>query len=458
MGIVGILTAALMAAACDGDDPAASDATSGASIASGGGSGTLTGRESLAWDQQADSLESVNNYIFTVFVDGDAAGDLSASCSASSDNGSYVCVAPLPPLSAGAHVLAIRTTEPNGESSSLSAGLSITVPGAKFATATNSIVRALFDTAIVEVARVCIGDAPARSCYQLNAIATGLSAPGHPTELVDGRVAVIDNGRLLELQDGQARPAVMDSRSGSRITDVALAPDAATTREVYVLEAAQTARGRAADVVRYRDVNGVLGQRAVIVPDIPLPATGDPVILVDDNITVAIPRQVERLGIGPGTIWRYDRTGRSAGRTLGNAALAWGPGNPTALLPLAGNMAVAGLNPGGLVLGVLAPGDSTPATVPMANRLSAAGGVRALTRTGQLVLLAAGDGSAYVSGANGSGTPVSLQQVDTKGALVTGLTTTRRGAVVATVTMPTLRGGRTGRVYQLTPLPAPDAR
>ena len=205
------------------------------------------------------------------------------------------------------------------------------------------------------------------------------------------------------------------------------------------------------DVVRFRDVNGVLGQRAVVVPGIPLPNDGDPALLVDKDLLVAVPRQGDGADTGPGLILRYDRNGRPAGRSIASPALAWGPGRPTALMTMGDRLTAAGVAPGPFAFGALTADGTTPVSTLVTQSLTAAGGVRAVARVGQFVLFAAGDGSAYVGGANANGEPISLQKVDTRGAVVTGLATTRRGTIVATAQLP-VDGVPSGRVYELTPV------
>jgi hypothetical protein len=116
-------------------------------------------------------------------------------------------------------------------------------------------------------------------------------------------------------------------------------------------------------------------------------------------------------------------------------------------------LAAAGVAPGPFAFGTLTADSTTPVSTPVTQSLTTAGGVRAVARVGQLVLFAAGDGSAYVGGANANGEPISLQKVDTRGAVVTGLATTRRGTIIATAQL-LIDGVPIGRVYELTPIAA----
>jgi hypothetical protein len=432
------------------------DDSSSQNSSSSGTSSSAADTRQIAWEQQATSQQIVDSYIFAAIVDGAPAGRLAASCTATSSAGTYTCSAPLPPLSAGTHTLAITTMDGNAATSALSNSVSITI--AATTRSTTAAVTTPAESALLSLTQVCMGDGPARTCYQLNRTATNLKAPEQPTEMPDGRIVVLDQGVPLEIEQGVASPVAADIPREARIADFSLAPDSKSTAQVYALEVTEANGSRMADVVRFRDVGGVLGQRAVIVPGIPLPKSGDPVLLVDDtDVTVAVPQQGDGANTGAGLILRYDRTGRPTGGSIGSPTLAWGPGRPSVLMEIGGKLAAAGVAPGAFVLGTIPVGATSPVPMPVTSSLTASGGVRAVARLGQLVLIAAGDGSAYVGGASTSGEPTSLQKVDTRGAVITGIATTSRGTIVATAQVP-INGTPAGRVYELTPVRDPSAR
>jgi hypothetical protein len=125
-------------------------------------------------------------------------------------------------------------------------------------------------------------------------------------------------------------------------------------------------------------------------------------------------------------------------------------------MPMGDKLAAAGVAPGPFVFGALTADGTTPISMPVTQFLAASGGVRSVARIGQLMLLAAGDGSAYVSAANADGEPTSVQRVDTHGAFVTGLAATRRGSIIVTAHLPI--DGAPGRVYELIPVQDPSRR
>ncbi len=424
----------LLCGGCDDDSPATTP----------GGTSTISGREQLAWDQEAPSLAALNSYTFNALVDGTPAGALTAQCTANGST-SYTCISPLPPLSAGSHKIAVQTNGSDGTSSAVSNTLSVVVQGASMTTALASRV---MQSLPLTAARVCLGSGANGSCYELRRIASQLSSPSHPRQLPDGRIVVIDSGRLLEVQDGEVRPVAIDGRPGTRIAEIEAAPDFLTSREVYILEVASAGGRRSVDVVRFRDVNSVLGQRAVIVPAVPLPQEGDPVLFVDDQIVLAIPGDTR----GFGTLLKYNRQGGSEGQTAGSPAMAWGPGRPTALLKMGTQMTVAGVAPGGMLFGTLATGATIPAANALEVRLAPVGGVRGVVRTGKSTLFATGDGALYLAGEDRNGEFTSLQFIDTRGAVITGMDATAEGGVIATTVMPVPQDPHSGTLYQLTPV------
>ncbi len=445
-----LLLLVLPAAGCEDDGSTGTDGSTGSSTVPGV---TITGSERLAWEQAASSQAEVDSYRFTVFVDGTAGGPLAASCSATGSTGLYSCAAKLPTLGAGAHRLAIQTTSSNGLSSGVSADVAVVVSAAGRST---SFVTALAASLPVNLAQVCLGTQPAQRCFELQRVATQLAAPTHPMELPDGRIMLVDAGRLMEVRDGQATPASTTAPGASRVADVSIPPDGAATREVYVLEVNPAGTSTsAADVVRYRVINGVFGERAVIVPNVAVPRDGDPVLLVDDQILVGVPSQQGAGGNRFGTVLRFDRRGASAGYRIGTPVLAWGAGQPTSLFKSGVNVGLAGLSAGNLAFGVLPPGATMPAEATLAARLTAAGGVRALQRVGNVMLLATGDGGLQLADAGSQGgMPTTLQRLDTRGVAVTGLGATRDGGIVATAMLPSSSGTPVGVVYRLTPVTA----
>jgi hypothetical protein len=404
---------------------------------------SVTGRERIAWDQVAPSLEAVRAYSFTVLIDGAHAVPLDASC-ASASGSNYTCSAPLPQLSPGAHVLALQTADRSGSKSSVSAGISIAVSSPVAAS-----TRAIASDGVTALARVCLGTAG--DCYELQRIASNLPSRVQPRTLTHDRILLIGDGRLLELSEGRPRPVSMDINPGTTVLDAAAAKDYSTTHEVYVLEARTNASSRTADLVRFRDVNGILGERAVIVPAIPIPSTGHPALMVDDEILVAVPRGGEQSQLG--IVLRYRRGGESSGYRPGSPQLAWGPAQPTVLLKLGDSIAVAGVG-SELVLGTLVSGVATPTPVSasLAYQLSAAGGVKAIARTQRLTLIATADGSLHLAGFSSDGHLSILQRLNTYGVLVTGLASTGDGKLVATAVGSLATADAYESLYQLIPL------
>jgi hypothetical protein len=129
--------------------------------------------------------------------------------------------------------------------------------------------------------------------------------------LPDGRVLLVDRGRVLRLAAGgalKAEPALVSGQPTSRFSALAVDPRFLETGVVVVAETDVRDRGRVVSVVRYREVNGILAERAVVAADIPLPPSGDPALVMDaaGDVYLALPGVRDGQ---PGTVHRYHQDG-----------------------------------------------------------------------------------------------------------------------------------------------------
>jgi hypothetical protein len=168
------------------------------------------------------------------------------------------------------------------------------------------------------------------------------------TEGSIGALAATGNGRLLIVEDARRvrifdfnsraispRAALVAPRNVSFI-GIAADPRFEQSRRVYVAEAEQLADGaRELRIVRYRDVQDTLGEPAVIVAGVPLPATGAAPFTVDSDgrIFIAIsatqtntnPSRSVVLGFEPdGSALRLNRAA--------SPVIGWGPSAPTTMV------------------------------------------------------------------------------------------------------------------------------
>jgi hypothetical protein len=67
----------------------------------------ITGRERLGWDQPASDAAELASLRYAIYVDGTRVELTSVSCAATATSVGFACSTALPPLSAGAHTLAL---------------------------------------------------------------------------------------------------------------------------------------------------------------------------------------------------------------------------------------------------------------------------------------------------------------------------------------------------------------
>lgn len=219
-------------------------------------------------------------------------------------------------------------------------------------------------------------------CYRIDQTigVDGLVSALVPTE--DGRLFFIqDRNRVRVIDDGSliSAPAFF-AGAGSEITTLVLDPDFAHNRFVYVVEAVTRADGgREANIVRYRELANVMAEAAVVVAGLPLPASGDAPLAIDDagRLYIAVPAAA-RSGVTAspydGMVLRFERDGRLPDDNRAPSPIfAEGVEQPAALVWADGDnvLWLAGRDAGGR-LGQLPLGDTTsgwphafaPANVP----------------------------------------------------------------------------------------------
>jgi len=110
----------------------------------------------------------------------------------------------------------------------------------------------------------------------------------------DGRVLIIEDGQRVRVFDGHlllGKPVLEASQNVAFIA-VAVDPRPEQRGRIYVAETERRDdRTRELRIVRYRDVQNLLGEPAVIVGGIQLPETGDAPFAIDSNgrIFIAVP-------------------------------------------------------------------------------------------------------------------------------------------------------------------------
>jgi hypothetical protein len=184
---------------------------------------------------------------------------------------------------------------------------------------------------------LCVGGA---GCYQVEALAHVDGRASALTRAPDGRVLLIEDGKHVRVIDDDVlvlEPALTAAASEA-LVGLVLDPRFADTRFVYVGVVEATADGRRElNVVRYREVANVLGERAVIVAGLPLPMVGDAALAIDaaGRIYVAMPAAPSsdpRAARYAGMVLRFESDGSTVGDDGADApVLSRGYAQPTAL-------------------------------------------------------------------------------------------------------------------------------
>lgn len=275
-------------------------------------SSVITGRERLAWDQQAPHMDELRRYEFVLYVDGAAFPLAEASCGPLDvESRTAACSSPLPPLEPGRRVvqLATRLTRNGATVESVkSARLILFVSGASAAS------------------RYVVGEGGAiptsgDARFVVDAVAAGLDRPSALARLPDGRLLVGEGGGRIRIAESgvlRQEPAAVlhdaDAGGNGRMS-LAVARDFENSRHVYVGYIGASAQGgRSGRVVRFREVAGALGEPAVIVDSLPADA-GAPVVKVgpDGLLYVATPaldaRAAGDLGSYAGKLLRFNTDG-----------------------------------------------------------------------------------------------------------------------------------------------------
>jgi glucose/arabinose dehydrogenase len=255
-----LVVSLLAAAACGGDDsPPSSPPPSGSGD-------TVTGRERFGWTQAASASDG-NVLRFAAYVDGTRRVLEDAVCNPGS-SGNLECSAPLPSMTAGRHTLELAAFYPSGESvveGPRSAPLELQVA---------SLTASDRSSSLPSVAPPEDGPVAASDGALLHAeiLGTGLVEPADVAIDPSGRILVAERGGILRLFDqdgstsgGDAADTLPTSRDRVAVVlSIALAPDFAESRLLYVLKVEAGSEESRALLVRYRESDARFGQAAVI--------------------------------------------------------------------------------------------------------------------------------------------------------------------------------------------------
>jgi aldose sugar dehydrogenase len=224
----------------------------------------VRGFEHFAWNQNTEVVD-IAQYTFIAYVDDVPSGLPDADCHAAAVSTQFDCAAKLPTMSAGAHKLQVSAAfSLNG----------IQVEGPRSEVLNLSVTPATSANAAGGDSRLEMTAADG-TAFAVETIARGLDAPSSLAATPDGRIFVAERGgdvrvwqggRMLEVPAVQLADAA--ARDDVGLIGIALHPDFARNGEVFVAYSARAADGAFVQrIVRYREVDNVFAQAAVILED-----------------------------------------------------------------------------------------------------------------------------------------------------------------------------------------------
>jgi glucose/arabinose dehydrogenase len=285
IGCLALLTA-LLCVSCGG----------GSDSNAGGNGDVVPGTTRLGWDQVAASASEVASLHFVIYID-DVRSELpGASCSTPAGSAGFPCVATLPAMTSGQHTIQLASYIPGDVllESPKSAPLVITV-SSRGAVTSEAATAEAGGSAPVVASPSSVRDLVTSDGVRLHpVVAAAVERPSALAIADDGTMVVGRHAGGIRVLRGGAlvgETALADDATADvGVLDVALDPAFARTHLLYVLD---TVPGPPASfrLARYREVDGRLGERAVMldgVPSSPLRPSGALTFGGDAQLYVAL--------------------------------------------------------------------------------------------------------------------------------------------------------------------------
>jgi hypothetical protein len=171
---------------------------------------------------------------------------------------------------------------------------------------------------------VCAADG---GCYAADRVAAVSGSADSLTGTPDGRIFLIQNETAIRVVDAAGlihEPALTAESPAVTFADVALDSEFARNRAAYVAEVVtRVDRRRELNVVRYREVGNVFGERAVIVAGLPMSRSGTAALAVDSarRLYVALPADDDRSDPYEGMVLRFEPDGSVSRRARAGSPL-----------------------------------------------------------------------------------------------------------------------------------------
>lgn len=230
-----------------------------------GGPPIIRGTERLGWDQVAANVGELNSYRYAIYVDGSRSQVADVLCAVTATARGFACSGRLPSMNPGVHTLELASFVMDGGrliESAKSAPLQVTVAPGVLAPAGD--VEAPPDDSPPQAA----DEGP----FVQLPVAQGLTDIADMGVDPEGRLLIGERMGVVRLVDPESRTAITSLvlqdtlASGGEGVLLGLAVDPAfdRTRVIYVLQTASSRDGLTYQIVRYRGVAGIFGERAVL--------------------------------------------------------------------------------------------------------------------------------------------------------------------------------------------------
>jgi len=333
--------------ACNGQRP---QAPSSASV----GELRITGNERLRWTQAASDFRDLTACSYWVYVD-DVRLPLEAQCSYQPSQSSHTCTAPLPRMAPGRHILELTTSAsqaPEAPESPRSERLVVFMTGDVSAARderANAAAALPKPGAVTGVPLAPATDTLSADSFTTTYLASGLNAPAAIAPLPDGSILVGERAGTIKIVrpyeggvDVSLEPGELGDVDNSEIVlhGMALHPAFARKAFLYVMYTEVNQESEPITrVARFRFVAGLLGERAILLDDLPARRVspggalafgrdGALYVATDDGDRPAGSSDAGALG---GTLRRLTDDGRTKSNLAGGPDLLSGLHRPSAL-------------------------------------------------------------------------------------------------------------------------------
>lgn len=223
----------------------------------------IRGTERVGWDQQAADTVELAAFRYAMYVDGVRSEAADVTCSTTAGANGFSCSGRLPQMSPGQHTLELATfvldggtIVESGRSSPLRVNVTASVMGAPAVTLTSGQIVTTRDGAQ----------------FRLEVVHTGVDEPEDVAVDERGRLFVAERARRVRVIESDDRQHETEIAEADALLSLALDPDFNRTHLVYVVHTAAARDGSVAPVFRlsrYREVDGRLGERAILLDGVP---------------------------------------------------------------------------------------------------------------------------------------------------------------------------------------------